>query len=99
MKHLRGKFVDVSELETMIQLVPVPVDYDIVREVQQRNPAAAFKTKIGNDKLLDVIYDATNDYYLKYQGQLDTTQEERSLIQVQVYNVADFKIGDDVYKM
>ena len=63
-KNLKGKFFDVSELETKIQLIPVSVDPDIVQEVLQRHPAAAFKTYIGNQKKLDIIYDSNDKYYL-----------------------------------
>ena len=72
-KYLRGKFFDVSELETMIQLVPVAVDPDIVRDVQRLHPAAAFKVKIGDSKQVDIVYDATDDYYIKYQRQVEIT--------------------------
>jgi len=65
-EHLRGKFFDISEIESQIQLVPISVDADIVSEVLQRHPAAAFKTKIGNPKQLDIIYDANDKYYLQY---------------------------------
>ena len=56
------------------------MDADIVREVLQRHPAAAFKTKVGNKKELDIVYDANDKYYLQYQGQVEIKQEERSLI-------------------
>lgn len=49
-RQLRGKFFDISELETCIQLVPVSADADIVKEVQRHHPAAAFKIKIGNPR-------------------------------------------------
>jgi len=45
-KYLKGQFLDISLLEPEIQLVPVSVDADIVREVLQQHPGAAFKIKV-----------------------------------------------------
>ncbi len=64
--HLRGKFFDVSELEPLVQLVPVAVDVDLVSEVRRQHPAAAFKTKVLDPNHLDVIYDATDNYFLEF---------------------------------
>ena len=64
--HLKGKFFDVSELERVVQLVPVAVDVDLVSEVRRQHPAAAFKTKVLDPNHLDVIYDATDNYYLEF---------------------------------
>jgi hypothetical protein len=90
--HLRGKFFDVSELEPLVQLVPVAVDVDIVSEIRKQHPAGAFKTKVLDPKQLDVIYDATDSYYIEFTAQVPVRQEERTLIRRQVFNTHDFKV-------
>ena len=61
--------------------MPVAVDPDIMEQVQQQDPAAPFKSKVGDPKKLHPKYGPNDEYYLLYKSRINIQQDSRTLIE------------------